>query len=481
MSFGFGNTGFWGFGTRPAGGGGAVPGTARPSFDLTPLFLYQPQTETGVTLSSGQVTAVTGIGSPDMTAPTSGPMEMTDALGRKFWRFRGSDFLEIAPADITFTPRALTVIAVMRQYTPAVGCNIFGQSYQSDGVSPCAFNRAFMSSRTVVANSAPFLHAGNRSATTATGGATFGAVGAQLQVAGLACNASRTRFIIDGVAGNGTVIENTYSNMKGARLGGYLAANGTTNHFDLYAIAGFAGTLTDAQADAAAAALVEAYALNPATRQVIMEGDSISVAPFSGFAFGAGALLGEPGTNRITGATRVIPIGSSGSTVATLETRMAATNGWPATILPGGSANNILAFQIGVNDASTRTATQIYNDIVAYLGTASTGVLARGFNAVVGVNIATANSIREATLADLRAALRDPAFLVALDAQPGGANEGRVTLLDLDRIEVDGDRPFETTIDSAYYESDNLHPNEAGSLLLVTGGDTPENGWAAVI
>ena len=90
-----------------------IPGVERPTFTTTPTVLYHPNTETGVTLSGSEVTAVSGE-EYDLST-TSGPDEATDALGRKFWRFDTDEFLEI-PNTYTFNPQAVTVLMVVRAH-----------------------------------------------------------------------------------------------------------------------------------------------------------------------------------------------------------------------------------------------------------------------------------------------------------------------------------------------------------------------------
>lgn len=463
----------YGLGGRRVG----APGFARPQFAQTPLFLYQPQTETGVTLSGGAVTAVTGINSPNLTAPTTGPLELTDGLGRKFWRFRGSNFLEIAPADLTVTPRALTVVAVMRN---AFTARYFGISYLTDGVTVDNYNRAFFSSLST-ASSAPMLATSGSLATSATGGITYGIVGAQLQVAGVACNGSRTRYMLNEWSGNGTITDNINTNMKGARIGGYLKANGTDNIFDLYAIAGFAGTLTDAQVDAITAKLVADYQVPPSVRQIVFDGDSITASSSLDQSLNMAMLLSAPGANFIPSGTRVISMALGGSQTPNLLTRRDAANGWPLTVLPGGSANNILAFQIGVNDRTLRTSAEAVANIESYLAAATTGVFARGWNARLGINIASANGVVEAYLEELRVAWRGSTFLANIGANAGGANEGRFGLIDLEQASVSGVRPFEAPVTASFYLGDGLHPSTTGASLMVTGGDTPANGWQSIL
>jgi hypothetical protein len=476
----------FGLGSRGAGGGGGVPGLARPDFSTigeTALFLYHPHTES-VTLSGAEVTAVTGTSSPNMARGTTGPLEVTDGLGRKFWRFRGSDFLEIAPADITFTPRAITIIMVGRQHKNQNAVNFFGQSYQSDGVTLCAFFSAMFQSYGV-SGEPSYLRAGGVNARGTATGATHMAVGSQLQVFGIGGRTTAnggSRFVMNDNAVNHTQPTVTYTDMKGARLGGYARSNGTGNTFDCYAIVGVAGELSDARVDAIAALLVSAYNVPAVTSQIILEGDSITTGVSLGSHENPAMMLTEPGAEMVPTSTRVINLATSGSTVASLVTRRDLTGGWPGTALPGGSANNILAFQIGRNDHASGGAT-ITANITAYLNTASTGVLARGFNTSVAINIGCSNSVVQANLEGLRTLLRDASFLTGVDAGPGGANEGRVSRIELPLITLASDTLFDTAADlaDAAISYDGTHLTATGLAYMTNGADTPENGLGAIL
>lgn len=468
----------------PNGGGTPTPtptpGLARPDFTstgLTPAFLYHPQTETGVTTASGEVTNVTGLaGSPDMTRGTTGPLEVTDALGRKFWRFRGTDYLEL-PNTFTSTPRAITIVMVGRQHRNANACNFFGHSYQSDGVTLDGFNVPIFNSYGPSQHGT--LRAGNVNSNTTAVGRTHMAPGCQMSVFGIASRTTANggaRFLMNEQAVNAAQTNVNYTGMKGARIGGYRALNGTQNYFDLYAMVAFAGELTNAQADAVAAKLVSDYGIVPYTKQIVIDGDSIHQGVSAVPAYASlGMVLTDPGSGLLPANVRVFNHAISGSAIADLVTRRDTANQWPVSLLPGGSPNNILLAQIGRNDFATKTGAQIYSDISAYLTTPTTGVLDRGFDVVWGVNITT--SVTFATQqADLRAALRDPAFLAL--------SPGRISRIDLPLITVAGETVFADVADAqdlTYYQNDQTHPSILGTQLMATGGDTPANGYGSVL
>jgi hypothetical protein len=313
-------------------------------------------------------------------------------------------------------------------------------------------------------------------------------VGSQIQVCGMGGRSTAnggTRFVMNGVSVNDAQSSISSTNMKGARIGGYRFQQGTANTFDLYAIVGIAGELSNARIDAVAAALVASYDTPAITQQIIIEGGSVA------FGYGLASnespsmLLTNPGAELVPRTTRVVNMAVTGSTVASLTTRRdRGVGGWPGTVLPGGSANNLLTFLVGANDADTDTGATIATNISTYLGQATTGVLARGFNAhpacIIGIN----NAPKQAKFVDLRAALRDPSFNIGLDAQTGGANAGRVNLVSLDLIEYAGSQRFNTAAhaaDTTYYKPDGTHLQTVGNALLVSGGTTPTYGWGSVL
>lgn len=479
----------------PGGGGPAptpIPGAARPDFSptgLTPAFLFHPNTETGTTLASGEVTAVAGMaGSPALQRGTTGPLERTDALGRKVWSFRGSDYLEALPANFTSTPRAFTVVMVGRAHSSGQAINFFGHSRLSDGVTVDSITGAMLATYGTLGSPNYIRSTGLSSYNAGATALANMVVGQQMQVFGAAGRTTAnggTRYVMNQIGVNHSQPQNANLDMKGFRLGGYEKSNGTVNQFDLYCAVGFTGELTDAQVDAVAALLVNHYAIPAVTRQIVMEGDSIT--------YGLNLIYERPGM-QISGPggflpddVRVLDIAQSGSQVIAATNNLtsrrdSATAPWWGCLLPGGSANNLLYVQIGNNDfapgAGNRTAAAVYPDFVAYLNTATTGVLQRGFNVAVGINIGSnVDATLGQRLLDWRALLRAAQFDTDLGTNTGGAFAGRLTRVELPLVQVGAAFPFESPPTGATtYFSDGTHPTAAGALLMVGGGDTPQYG-----
>ena len=146
----------------------------------------------------------------------------------------------------------------------------------------------------------------------------------------------------------------------------------------------------------------------------------------------------------------------------------------------------MLVFELGRNDMSAggQTPAQHYTNVVDYLtadyGPNTQNILDQGWNVRVMVNIASAASLA-ADITAYRALLRDPAFATDTQTHAGGAYAGQLQLIDTDLITLAGDPIFATAADAsdtAYYAGDNTHPNIAGCVLRVTGGDTPAHGIA---
>lgn len=493
---------------RRNGAGGPAPtptptpvaGAARPDFaalGLTPAFLFHPNSETGTSLSGAEVTAVAGMaGSPALQRGATGPLQRTDALGRKVWSFRGSDYLEALPASFTSTPRAFTILMVGRAHSIMANGNFFGHSYLNDGVTLDSITGAMLACYGT--NGAPnYIRSTGLSAYSA--GATALAhmcIGQQMQLFGVAGRTTAnggTRFVMNTVAVNYSQPQNANAGMKGFRIGGYAKSNGATNTFDLYCAVAFNGELTDSQVNAVASYLTAHYAIPPVTRQVFIDGDSISFSAGSSGGSGPpysyerlGMQLCGPG-GFLPDDVRVLNAAASGSQVGNLVARRdAAIGNFSGALLPGGPANNVYAFQIGNNDSSpslgNKEAAATYADIVALLNTPSTGLLQRGWSVASQINIGnTVNATLGQRLADLRVLLRDAQFLIETGTQPGGTFADRLRRIELPLVQVGGAFPFDSPASGAStYFYDGTHTTAAGALLLAGGGDTPQHGIGAL-
>lgn len=468
------------FGHSPTPAPTPAPGISRPDFSsagVAPVFFFHPHTEVP-TLAGETIVAVDGRdGLPGLASP-AGPSQIVDPLGRTAWRFADGQYLDLPDSFATPSTQQFTIFMSGRLHRPLGAQYLFSPKYLSDGTTLANTISAFFG---VYSSNglAPWLRCTNVLAHSAAANAEHFAVGSQLSVYGVASRPAANggcRFFMNGVSG-GSAQAYGVANLRGGRIGGYPYAGPNVSGFDLYAMVGFAGILTDAQAAAVSSVLTQAYGVAPLTRQLIIEGDSIfqgvgSVSVSNNIAMA----LTQPQPALLPPDIRVINMAVSGARIANLVTRRDTNHGWPSTLLSGEGAVNLLLVQIGRNDVISRLATDIYADIVDYCSRPDVGVLSRGFDICWGTNIATAPSL-QGEIDGLRTLLRHPDFKALAP--------GRIKIADLAMIEEPiGETIFDSStdaVDQAYYQNDSTHPNSAGTIFMASGGATPEYGLAAIL
>lgn len=466
--------------TRAVGGSSGPILTVLP---VTPTARWHPGFST-VTESGGRVVSATDLmGLADVTegAPGNGPRAMTDAMGREFWRFDESEFLNVAGALET-NNRDVSVFFVGRVNRVAAACPIFaggnvalGTQLSGSGILDVA----------QASNSAPFLRCTARAGSLDATNAPWMVAGAQMQV--LAATSRTTAlgaislFINDKKA---SVAQNTISRpaLTGGEIGRNPVSTSQLGGFDLYELIVYAGAVSDTVAEEINAALMTTYSILPVENQLILEGDSITQGTGLVTAgLSCAAVMTKPGASLIPDTWRVINMGKSGNQVPDLVTKRDAVNGWASMNVPGGQ--NVVAFEIGRNDfgAGGLTAAQHYTNVVAYLNTTTTGVLQRGWTVRAMANIATSGSI-QAEVEAYRALIRDTQFLTDTLTNTGQTYDGLLSTVDTDLIEDGGQTIFFDATDAAdttYYAGDSTHPNILGAELRVNGGDDPSKAIAA--
>ena len=470
-----------GAGTGPGTGTGGGGGPVLASLPQTPTSRWHPDFST-VTEAAGRVVSasdLTGLAGLSEGAPGIGPEVMTDAAGRRFWRFSGAEYLDIAGSLVTDT-RDVSVFMVGRvPRLPSATLRFLSFGNRNQGTEANTLNGPLEAR--VVSNSAGHLQSFSKLAYSAASGAEHMVPGGQVQVMGAATSSSGIRlFLNERSVDVGAPFSVT--GVIGGEIGRYAWSPGTSGswgQFDLYEMVIYAPGLDPVTAGQVNQALMAAHGVAPVTDQIVLEGDSIMQGVFDVTpALSAGAVLTEPGLNRLPAGWRVTNKATSGARISTLVTRRDAANGWAEQALSGG--RNILIFEIGRNDWSTETAASQYANVVAYLNTAGTGVLQRGWEVRIMANIATGSAYAAQTEA-FRALIRDPQFLADCNAGPGQTYEGRVSVISTDLIEDQGARIFETTSQASnpvYYAGDNTHLSILGNELRMTGGDTPQHGVA---
>lgn len=461
-----------------------VAGSSRTTFGVTPTSQFHPNTAS-VTLSGSRVTAATDqTGSNNLTGGTStGAVQMTDGLGRKFWRFSGAEFLSLA-SSFTADQRNITCFFIGRYHRrPASTAAIFSQGANGDATN----NLGGVIQVAGSSNLAPSIMGNNISTVAATGGNLLLA-GSQMQVIGVAARTTANggqRAYLNANSADIAQPGGTRTAVAGGDIGRNSFSAAAYGTFDLYEIALWNTGLTNTQADAAAAALVSNWSITAITDQLILEGDSITqgiTEVTSGVSMGM--VLTEPGSSYAMPASwRVINQGVSGNVVADLVTRRDATNGLLGVTKLSG--RNVIAFQIGRNDWASATsanyggtsaqtvarADDVYNKIVALVHTTTTGYLERGYEVKTELNIANgSDTARLEQVSKLSASQ----YLTDTLSDTGNTYAGKVTLIDLPNwtsTTTGGAKIFDTaakTSNTTWYQSgDTTHPNPAGTAEIA--------------
>ena len=409
-----------------------------------------------------------GIVTPDAAGAT-GPKVMTDSDGRKFLRFEASQGLKFANG-LSYNVQNMTVFMVGKVHRGASGNPIFCINVAS--------SVAHFSTRLNAADSPVSAMSMRNFGKSPTVAYPYAMVGSQLQVLGgvsrSTANGAIRNYVNENVA---LCTQGTSSPSSGnTALGYYIAAPqalGSLGEFDLYEIVAYNSTITTAQADAIAAALVTAYAIESVKHQIIIEGDSIS--------YGWPAAINGSGnciTTRIPPLmnykkAKVVSFATSGAFIATVSARVPTLHA--VSLFPNTSGGrNIVMLQIGSADAAQggTTKAQVYSDLVALI----TSILAQNTGSisvevVSVINIGYANVAVYPKLEDagdgLHAKMRDTAtFLTDCLANTGQAYEGKLTVLDLPAYAGPGTALFADHTaagNTTYYHTDGVHPNELGT------------------
>lgn len=457
----------------------ATPGASPTVFADAPSVHYHPNSQTATldgsnrVLSCPDIRGLAALSGLSFGGSTVGPVQMTDGLGRKFWRFEGSSYLLLANTLAALSARGVTVMAILRHHR-AVTAQFFSPRYSA--YTNDATNTTYSGGSTlrtvVTANTGPLIFGAGISSASARH-----LTGSQMQLVGVASRVTASggqrvyhnNSTVD-VAQSGV----TSTSCTGGVIGGTPGASNAVTaggNFDLYEFALWNTSLTNAQADAIAAAMVSNYSISAVANGILLEGDSITQgtgAVTSGLNIGM--QLTEPGAAiSVPAGWRVINQAVSGNVVSNVLTRRDAANGGASLPVPGG--RNLLVLQIGRNDLATpRTGAQIYTDVVALLNTTTTGFLQRGWEVAQCVNIGVAGSLETENNA-LRTAFRNlTQFRTDTLTGTGQAFDGKLSLVELPLWTVAGDRIFDTSTDAAdttWYAGDSTHPTLAGAIEMA--------------
>ena len=369
----------------------AAPGSSATVLAIVPAAHWHAGSA-AATLAEGRVLAAGSVTGPGVTAGAEGlgPLAMSDALGRGFWRFTGGEYLDVG-AGLTFANRAMATFAVGRMLSGNVA--VFGPGNRTGyGAGPTTANTGGAALDTSTSGSlAPYVRGFSRGAQLDAANGHRIIAGAQLQLMGAVSRSTAgggTRLHLNTATAAASQPSINASGVIGAEIGRYPHSPGSSwARMDLYELVVFDRVLSDAEADAVAAALVANWAIPEVTSQLVLEGDSIS----AGVGLEAGEApahrLGEPGTGRLPGHYRVYHVANSGNRVSHMLVRRDAAGSWATALLPG---ENVMAFEIGRNDfAAGVSAAEHRDNVVAYLHSEATGVMQRGWQVRAIANIAT--------------------------------------------------------------------------------------------
>lgn len=516
-----------------------VAGVSATAFSITPNVHYHPHSQAGAVTKVGERV----VACPDIRGLASvsgyavdgttviGPYEMTDLSGRKFWRFKGAEALFVANTLNGIDQKACGVFWVGRLHSHRTTHMFFNPrylSYTSNATNTTATVTHATARFTLASNGAPSisnffssnaaegyktippcnLHAGGvASRTTALGGQR---VGIQTDAANMAQAPASATGMVGAVIGATPAASNAFT---------------ASLLFDLYELAFYNRTLTDADFNSIRDDLLENYGLTAFTSQHVFEGDSIThgvatalpVSPLPDYNIAM--QISEPGTSYIPASKKILNSAVSGSqSVATapngtptsinLEARKNSVTSAIASPLPGGIGNNSVSVLIARNDITSGNKNSLdwYNDMVYLINNATAGIegyLQRGFSVVIVSPIATSASALSTNLLPgettgqgriegIRARIFDTgntllgSFLTDLQANSGQAYEGRVTGLAMHLITTGGNTVFSTAADAAntaagFYNSDSTHLVKDGITAQLTGLDTPQYGYGSVI
>lgn len=458
-------------GRRRAGGGGP-PGVPVATIPGTVLGRWSANHST-VTTASGRVesaTATAGVGAGplqrDPAAP--GPLELTDALGRKFWRFDNTAVLQ--ELVLPLATRNCAIIMVGRRLSKGpVSPNYF--SFGNAGTAPST-NGAML--RTTSSNASHYIRGGGVSP--ATGERWKVIHGFQNQVFGVSCGATSSIWQINNqqTAAGSAPFSQTATGFELARNANAPEISGDRATFDLYELV-LLNTLSSADMNTAWANLQAAYGIANITDQLLLEGDSITFGwtgntPPVLIGEGLAEILGAPGgAHALPGNWRIVSSATSGNETSHVIARRDLADGMSVRQFVGG--RNVMSLQIGVNEspdtAGKPTSDQLTTTIAGICNTAVSGYLQKGWECLIHANIACGNVSIFPGIAAMQTKLMAPAFLTACDAQAGGTYAGKVIQNPLHLWQVGGATVFEDQADAGnntYYQTDGLHPTPVGTV-----------------
>jgi len=432
------------------------------------------------------VTGVTDLmGLADLAEVSSaGPQEMTDGLGRKFWRMEGAQYLRWADTLVT-SSRAQAWFFVGRWHGATNGtlCSIGAVG---------GTNARMLYANGGTASGLSYLSALNRLGSGDATNAKYTLAGTQMQLMWMASRATNATVAtpdkncligVNTLPPAQVAALTSYTGIAGGEIGRFAFNSGSFGYFDIYEIIGYAAELTDAQTVAITSEICAptAWDFPTLTNQACFFIDSIGAGaaadPSQPPSCSSAMRLTAPGlANTLPNTWRVVNISSAGATTSTLITKRDD----PVTVRACKlSGRNVMVGQVGINNMPADSAATIYAAIVAFWNTTTTGMLQNDWEGRHALNISTDFPTNQAIVVSLRALIRAN-LLNDTQSGPGQTYEGKLGLVELDLITASGQTVFSNSTDAgnATYYSDGVHPNPTGQAAMATGMDTPQYGYA---
>jgi len=398
--------------------GTSVLGASASSVTTLPnMVQFHPNTNT-VTLSGSRIATATDLkGNYNLTAATvsganyTGPQQLTDLLGRKFWRFAidstGRGQVLQLPDTFVATKRGVTVFMVGRIHRATTNNAIFSIG---GGITIAGLEVASPSVAT-----AAIPRSGNRAmAKTDTNFANL-VSGSQLHLVGTASRdtvSNGIKYYLNNFTSDALGQAGTDGTGGGAGTPAEIGRCGSNwGMFDLYEFVAVPGTVTDAQANTIRTEMMANWQFSAITNQLLILGDSISAGVQASDDSGQNSSMwiSEPGAGFLPSGWRCVNNAVSGyETLDVIADRDAAQSWSNATI---SSGRNVAAIEIGTNDLSATNnfsgaqVTTVSGSNTITLTTAPTstidanhgmldGTLVYGANIPVGSQITLASGTR---------------------------------------------------------------------------------------
>lgn len=473
-------------GAGPGGFGAAVAGSALSVLGQTVHVQYHAGF--GVTTNAGRVTACAnqGVtanadGSQGLDASSlGGPKAEVDGDGLPYWNFEGNSYLNIANGFVA-SQQAVSFIVVMRHAKAGSGHAVVSLGNATAGTAVTTGAAAVgMNANSV----GPYLKGSTISATTAASGREYMLVGSQKQVVGVFSRSTGQRLFINNKFVDVAATSTSATNVVGGEVGRYAFSPGAVTDVNynsgawlqghIYELIIIIGTVSNAQAVAAMAAVTANHAIAEVEHSVIYDGDSIDMGTTAPPNYSPTMLLTNPGhAMAVNDNVRVLNVANSGDKIAELTTRRDATNSvYSLGKISGGK--NIVVLEIGRNNWPTLTGAQTYALLTPLIHTTTTGYIERGWEVLYQVN--QASSALQTKCNDYRTLIRD----IATFRSDCAATSSQLNLVEVPLITISGQTIFDTATDSeslVYYSGNpggNTHLQPAGYTAKIYGGDTPQ-------